>query len=245
MHTAGQPPGCAAQPNAVFTATNLKEKSETQIATFVISVTLPWAAADDVLERVLVSCDSAIPAGHARNSQNSRTSIEDFEFLEEFSQGAALQTPNGSKPPSLIQKQAGMEQMEQMENSICSITATNTSCLLRRRSRPQQAALAVNRAESIPFTHSPLAIPLTHFPLPTPILCPWSSEWRMESRDRTIWLQQAEARPFRERFNTLRLSQPGKITMRTWPPVLSFLAKANDSTGKEKVWPVVVTRREG
>src|SRR6185312_1976864 len=101
MHPAGQPPGCAAQPNAVSTAWRPQtsgsktEKSETQIVTFVMFVTLPWAAADDVLERVLVGCDSSIPAGHARNSQNSqnsRTSIEDFEFLEEFSHGAALQT---------------------------------------------------------------------------------------------------------------------------------------------------------
>ncbi len=42
-----------------------------------------------------------------------------------------------------------------------------------------------------------------------------------------------------------RIRMPVTRTINFWLRVLSFLAKANDSTGKEKAWPVVVTRKKG
>src|ERR1700752_2844622 len=59
----------------------------------------------------------------------------------------------------------------------------------------QSAALAVNRAESIPFTHSPLAIPLIYLPLPIPIFCPLEcGECRTNLRNRMIRTVQTEVR---------------------------------------------------
>lgn len=180
--------------------------------------------------------------GNPRNSQNSRTSmLRILSFLRNArttAQPAKVQGA-GHQPRSRTKQKWNKRKFHLFHNGdehILPVAAAQP---------PQQAALAVNRAESIPFTHSHLAVPLNHSPYPLQSFVPWSSEWRMESRDRTIWIRRAEAGPLREHLNMLHLNQPRKITMRTWPPVLSSLAKANDSTGKEKAWPVVVTRREG
>ena len=69
----------------------------------------------------------------------------------------------------MIQKQAEMEQMEQAEIFICSITATDTN-------RPGCGAAATGQPLQLtgripfPFTHFPLTIPLIHS-IPFPLEC--------------------------------------------------------------------------
>lgn len=80
-------------------------------------VTFPRAAADEAIERVLAGLlFSNVCPSHAKLTKLKDLKIEDLEFLEECSHGG---TSSGNvqrrKPSAVIQKQAGMEQMEQTE----------------------------------------------------------------------------------------------------------------------------------
>ena len=62
---------------------------------------------------------------------------------------------------------------------------------------------AANHRKTRPLYHSgspfPSLIPFSHFPYPFQSFVPWSSEqWRMDMRDRVIWLRQPEAHSSRE-----------------------------------------------